>query len=119
MKDGDTSPPPTCAGSGLITFERARAIAVRSSEVLQWFDRGGIDVAPWGWENSADYILTARQRGEPWWHETPEREIPGPPMIVVCKATGRVRTFIGGEVPLYYRERETNEDETPIGDVPA
>jgi hypothetical protein len=115
--DDCNAPPPTCAGSALVTFERARAIAARSSEVLQWFERGGIDVAPWGWENSADYILTARQRGEPWWHETPERQIPGPPMIVVSKATGEVRTFIGGSVPAYHRE--VDEDETPIGDVPG
>jgi hypothetical protein len=118
MKD-DTSPPPTCAGSGQITFDRARAIAARSREVLQWFDRGGVEVAPWGWENHADYILTARQRGEPWWHQIPDRPIPGPPMIVVSKATGQVRTFVGAGVPSYYREREGDAGETPIGDVPA
>ena len=38
-------------------------------------------------------------------------------MIVASKATGEVRTFIGGSVPEYYREND--EEETPIGDVPA
>jgi hypothetical protein len=120
MNHDETSPPPpTCAGfRPPVTFDQARAIAGGSREVLRWFDPGGIDVAPWGWENSADYILTARQSGEPWWHDAPLREIPGPPMIVVSKATGQVRTFIGAGVPQYYRERVTDTEETPIGDVP-
>jgi hypothetical protein len=103
----------------MVSFDRARSIAARSREVLQYFDPGGVDVAPWGWENSADYILTARQRGEPWWHEAAIRLIPGPPMIVVSKATGELRTFIGASVPEYHRERGVDEDWTPIGDVPA
>ena len=37
-------------------------------------------------------------------------------MIVVSKATGEVRTFIGGSVPHYYRDND--EEETPIGKVP-
>ena len=37
-------------------------------------------------------------------------------MIVVSKATGAVRTFIGASVPDYYREN--NEEELAIGDVP-
>lgn len=99
-----------------VSFEAARTLAAASPEVLRWFVPGGVDVAPWGWQNSADFILTARQRGEPWWHEDPDRPIPGPPMIVVSKATGEVRTFIGGGVPAYYDE--CRENETPIGDVP-
>jgi hypothetical protein len=101
----------------VITFEQARAIAASSPEVQRWFPPGGVEIAEWGWENSRDYIVVGRPLGEPWWHEIADRPIPGPPMIVVSKATGEVRTFIGGSVPAYYREND--EDETPIGDVPA
>ena len=38
-------------------------------------------------------------------------------MIVVSKATGAVRTFIGAEVPEYYDDIGDKEG-TPIGDVP-
>jgi hypothetical protein len=38
-------------------------------------------------------------------------------MIVVSKANGAVRTFVGAIVPDYFRE--TDEEElSPIGDVP-
>jgi hypothetical protein len=102
----------------VITFEQARAIAASSPEVLRWFMPGGVEIADWGWENSRDYIVVGRTPGGPWWHEMPigEQPIPGPPMIVVSKVTGAVRTFIGGSVPDYYRENA--EEETPIGDAP-
>ena len=80
------------------------------------FGPGGVEIAEWGWENSADYIVAGRTVGEPWWHELLDPPIPGPPMIVVSKATGAVRTFIGASVPDYYREN--NEEELAIGDVP-
>jgi hypothetical protein len=77
----------------LCWFEQARQIAATSPEVLRWFEPAGVEIAESGLENSADYILTARTPGEPWWHEIPnDRPIPGPPMIVVSKATGAVRT---------------------------
>jgi hypothetical protein len=97
----------------MISFEQARQIAATSPEVLRWFEPGGIEIAESGFENSADYILTGRTPGEPWWHETRDT-IPGPPMIVVSKATGAVRTFIGASVPDY----ENNEEWVPIGDMP-
>jgi hypothetical protein len=99
----------------VITLDEARAIAASSPEVQQWFPPGGVQIAPWGWENSRDFILTGRAPGEPWWHELDDPPIPGPPMIVVSKATGAVQTFIGAEIPAYYREND--ETETPIGDV--
>jgi hypothetical protein len=102
--------------SALTTFEQARTIAASSPEVLRWFMPGGVEIAEWGWENSRDFILAGRTPGEPWWHEIEDRPIPGPPMIVVSKASGTVRTFIGASVPTYYRENP--EEETPIGDLP-
>jgi hypothetical protein len=98
----------------MISFEQARQIAATSPEVLQWFGPGGVEIAASGYENSADYILTGRTVGEPWWHEIEDRPIPGPPMIVVSKATGEVRTFIGASVPDY----ENDEELVPIGDMP-
>lgn len=102
----------------MITFEQARAIATTSGEVLRWFPPGGVEIAEWGSENSRDYVLAGRTPGELWWHEMGEQQlIPGPPMIVVSKATGAVRTFIGATVPDYFDEIG-DEDWTPIGDVP-
>jgi hypothetical protein len=99
----------------MISFEQARQIAATSPEVLRWFEPGGAEIAASGYENSTDYILTGRTPGEPWWYEIrDDRPIPGPPMIVVSKATGAVRTFIGASVPDY----ENDEDWVPIGDVP-
>jgi hypothetical protein len=105
-------------GSARISFEQARAIAATSSEVLRWYQPGSVEIAEWGWENSRDYMMVGRNHGEPWWHEMPveKQPIPGPPMIVVSKATGAVSTFIGATVPDYYRENP--EEETPIGDAP-
>jgi hypothetical protein len=74
----------------MISFEQARRIAANSPEVLRWFEPAGVEIAESGLENSADYILTGRAPGEPWWHKTRDT-IPGPPMIVVSKASGAVR----------------------------
>jgi hypothetical protein len=102
----------------MITFEDARRIAASSPEVARWFTPGGVEITPWGWENSCDYILSGRTPGQPWWHEQlPDAPIPGPAMIVVSKAAGAVRTYVGAEVPAYYSEIG-GEEETPIGDTP-
>jgi hypothetical protein len=86
--------------------------------VLRWYQPGSVEIADWGWENSRDYIVVGRTPGEPWWHELPIElaPIPGPPLIVVSKATAAVRTFIGATVPDYYRE--SREELTPIADAP-
>ena len=77
-----------------------------------------VEIAEWGHENGPDFILVARSPGQPWWHEQlPDAPIPGPPMIVVSKSTGVVRTFVGAMVPEYFRETD-DEPWSPIGDVP-
>ena len=102
----------------MITFEQARAIGASSPEVLQWYPPGGVEIAEWGHENGRDFILVGRSPGQPWWHEQlPDAPIPGPPMIVVSKSTGVVRTFVGAMVPEYFRETD-DEPWSPIGDVP-
>ena len=102
----------------MITFEEACAIAATSPEVLQWYPPGDVEIAEWGHENSRDFILVGRSSGQPWWHEQlPDAPIPGPPMIVVCKSTGVVRTFVGAMVPEYFRETD-DEPWSPVGDVP-
>jgi hypothetical protein len=101
----------------VITFDEARRLAASSPEVLQWFQPGCVEIAEWGHANSRDFILAGRSPGEPWWHELPDPPIPGPPMIVVSKANGAVRTFVGAMVPDYFRETG-DEQLSPVGDVP-
>jgi hypothetical protein len=41
--------------------------------------------------------------------------MPGPPTIVVSKASGAVRTFVGAMVPLYRRENDQRSNAHRIG----
>jgi len=105
-------------GSTVITFEQARAIGASSPEVYSGIRPAASKLPNGATRTAAIFILVGRSPGQPWWHgQLPDAPIPGPPMMVVSKSTGVVRTFVGAMVPEYFRETD-DEPRSPIGDVP-